>query len=289
MAMFLTKVWGWATPVGPLQFNSVGWRANALEQLKPGDLVLHAGTKNAQTPDAMRGRALGIMEPTREPVASLDYDLRTRPDDYDNGEYKWPFGLAITNAWSLADLPPLSAITPRHFGMTSAQGIVELTAEEERRVRALLWRPEPLLQMSANAQSRLARKNGPARKVSPAPTTARSGIMHMRQEPAYTYAMMITDTQTIRTVGYKIGWAFDYERRMRQFNQAALPSLGGLRYTKPIFHRWNTARLAFHMEQALLRHFHKWRSPQNHEVIVGVPTKQFEAAWAAAYSGKLER
>jgi hypothetical protein len=287
--MFLTKVWGWSMPVGPLQFNSAGWRENALRQLKPGDLVLHVGTKSAQTPDAMKGNALGIIEPSREPVASLDYDIRKRPDDYVDGQYKWPFGLAILNAWSLPDMPPLSTISDRSFGMDAAQGIIRLDPSEEQRVRLFAWRQEALLPLSANAQTRLARRDIAVRQSSPIPVTTRAGVMHMRQEPAYTYALTITDTQAMRSLGYKIGWAFDYERRMRQFNQAALPSLGGLRYTKPIFHRWNTARLAFHMEQALLRHFQRWRSAQNHEVIVGVPVKQFEAAWAAAYSGTLER
>ncbi len=43
--IFITKVWGFSPPVGPLQFSSDGWRRNAREVLKPGDLVVLVGTK----------------------------------------------------------------------------------------------------------------------------------------------------------------------------------------------------------------------------------------------------
>jgi hypothetical protein len=48
--------------------------------------------------------------------------------------------------------------------------------------------------------------------------------MHLRRAPAYTYLMAIEGTE--RTA-FKIGWAFDYRIRQQQFNQAALPEIGG--------------------------------------------------------------
>jgi len=72
MTLYMTKVWGWGTPVGPLQFSTKGWRENALEKLQPGDQVALVGTMGDQTSDDMKGRLLGVMEPTTEPVMSLD-------------------------------------------------------------------------------------------------------------------------------------------------------------------------------------------------------------------------
>jgi len=51
--------------------------------------------------------------------------------------------------------------------------------------------------------------------------------MHVRHAPAYTYAMKIEGTaETL----FKVGWAFDYKKRQRDFNLSSLPQLGGLRY-----------------------------------------------------------
>ncbi|OYW67110.1 MAG: hypothetical protein B7Z40_08730 [Bosea sp. 12-68-7] len=284
MTLFLTKVWGFDAPLGPLQFSTRGWRDNALRQLKPGDQVLLAGTTDAPTPPELRGRLLGVMEPTNEPVLSLDFDLRHAPGDFVDGEYKWPFGLMNRKAWSIPEGPLLAELIPRRFHMDAAQGIVPLTAAEEAQVRSLPWVDIVLLRLSAQAQDRMARKHGTARRASPLPTTKRSGIMHMRSEPAFTYALEIKGASQ---PAYKIGWAFDYKQRARQFNQAAMPDLGGLEYVPFRYHSWNTARLAFNMEQRLLAHFTKHRSRSNHEVIVGVSHRDIEAMWIQGVIGKL--
>ena len=131
MTLFMTKVWGWGIPVGPLQFSTKGWRENALSQLNSGDQVVLVGTMGEQTQDNMKGRLLGVMEPTTEPVMSLDFVEPRSPSDFVDGEYKWPFGLMNKRAWSLPDQPSLSEISERKFSMDSAQGIVPLTPEEE--------------------------------------------------------------------------------------------------------------------------------------------------------------
>jgi hypothetical protein len=80
-------------------------------------------------------------------------------------------------------------------------------------------------------------------------------------------------------VAFKIGWAFDYKQRQRQFNLYALPELSGLKYQAHLDRLWDTAREAFRMEQAILRHFDASRYPANREVIIGVKVEQLETAW----------
>lgn len=242
------------------------------------------GTTSEPTPPEHRGRLLGIMEPTSEPVMSLDYDLQPTEQDFVDGEYKWPVGLMNLRAWSLPDGPLLSGLILRKFSMDSAQGIVPLTPSEEAQVRALPWIEVPLLQPTAQAQDRMARKHGGAKRSPPPATTRRTGVMHMRRAPAYTYAMEIKGA---RQVAFKIGWSFDYKQRADQFNHAAMPDLGGLEYVPFRFHLWNTARLAFHMEQRLLVRFDKHRSTSNHEILVGVTAKDVEAVWIQGVMGKL--
>jgi hypothetical protein len=282
--LFLTKVWGWDVPVGPLQFSTSGWRDNALRQLEHGDRVVLVGTTGDQTPDDMKGRLLGVMEPSREPVMSLDFDVRARPGDFVDGEYKWPVGLMNLRAWSLPQRPRLAQISDRKFSMDSAQGIVPLSDDEAARVLALDWREEALMQPTAQAQARMAKRHGTAKRTAPPPTTTRRGVMHMRRAPAYTYAMQVAGA---RPSAFKIGWAFDFKQRARQFNHAAMPGLGGLEYKPFRYHLWDTARQAYAMEQALLAKLSGRLHGDNGEIVIGLSDKAFDAAWVAAISGKL--
>ena len=242
MRLFLTKVWGWGLPVGPLQFSARGWRERALAMIEPGDRVVLVGTKGERTPDNMKGRILGAMEPTKDRVMSLDFAVPRFEGDKMDGQYKWPYGLNNSRAWSFPSRPFLSDIISRSFNMDSAQGIVRLTDEESERIMGLEWRNEELLRRTAHSEARVNSKKQP---TAPPPTTSRRGVMHMRRANAFTYAMKI---EGARSGAFKVGWAFDYKRRAEDFNHAAMPDLGGLRYIPVFFHLWDTARMAFSME-----------------------------------------
>ncbi len=62
MAVFMTKVWGFEVPAGPLQIGQEGWRDRARDLLRPGDLVVLVGTQGNQTPPDQRGKIIGLME-----------------------------------------------------------------------------------------------------------------------------------------------------------------------------------------------------------------------------------
>ena len=139
MTLYMTKTWGFRTPSGPLQSSTNGWRTNARSTLETGDMVVIVGTKGAETDDDEQGRILGLMEPTRHIVSSLDYDLIRGPQDLDPaGNHKWPFGLELLRAWRFDDPRPLlTDITPRGFHMDSAEGIVRLESSEATSILAL--------------------------------------------------------------------------------------------------------------------------------------------------------
>jgi hypothetical protein len=273
----MTKVWGFDVPVGPLQFSTQGWRDNARAELKAGDLVVLVGTKGDQTDPKDQGRILGMMEPTTEVVMSLDFEMETKPHDFDEeGQYRWPYGLLNRRAWRFLEPHPLlNEISARDFYMNSALGLVELTPLETAALAK--WpREEVGVLARTKAYARVHGNEAARRRGAPPPTTTRTGVMHLRAAPAYTYLMKV---EGAAQEAYKIGWAFDYHARERGFNFAALPQLGGLRYRTLMFELWDTARNAFAMEQALLRQFDTARHPANREIIHGVPHSKLESAW----------
>lgn len=277
MTVYLTKTWGFSVPSGPLQFSRNGWRTRAQGILSPDDLVVIVGTKGDETDEHERGRILGLMEPTTLAVSSLDYDLVRGPQDFDAaGNYKWPFGLELRRAWRFDDPRPLlTDFTARQFNMDSVQGIVVLTEAE---TAAILGFPRTEIGIlgPVAARARVEGVDAARRKAAPPPTTTRTGIMHMRRAPAFTYAMELVGAQVS---AIKIGWAFDWKTRQRQFNHASMPTIGGVRYKTFLHHLWNTAEAAFRMEQTLLRQFDNRRHSANNEVVIPLAKEELEHAW----------
>ena len=276
MTVYMTKVWGFSEPCGPLQFSTEGWRNRARETLVEGDFVVTVGTAQPPTPEEERGRILGMMEPSTDMVNSLDFDLRRAPHDFDDeGKYRWPYSLLNRRAWIFEERPLLNEISDRPFSMDSVLGIVPLTSDEAARVLSLPRREARLLE-SVRARARLEGEDAARRRVAPPPTTTRTGVMHLRRAPSYTYCMQVEGAERL---AFKIGWAFDFAVRERQFNQAALPEIGGLRYRTKLYHLWDTAREAYSMEQSVLRHFDEIRHPANREILCGAVYGDIERAW----------
>ncbi|MBI2715009.1 MAG: hypothetical protein HYX37_11240 [Rhizobiales bacterium] len=278
MTVYMTKVWGFSVPCGPLQFSTKGWRDGAREVLKPGDLVVLVGTKGDQTDLEFKGRALGIMAPTTEVVSTLDFDLDKRAVDFDSeGNYRWPFGLINRQAWEFLEPPLFEEISSRQFGMDSASGIVPLLEEEARQIENFPKREVELL-APIRTIARIEGEESARRKAAPPPTTKRTGVMHFRRAPAYTYLMKI---ESASKSAFKVGWAFDYKMRERSFNLSSLPQLGGLRYRTSLYHLWSTARAAYKMEQTILKQFDTRRHQSNREVLYGVEHEVLQSAWIA--------
>lgn len=280
MAMFMTKVWGFSEPCGPLVFRLDGLRKNAIEMLQPGDRVILVATMGREVEPGDRGRILGMMEPTRHPVASLDFELVIRPVDRDEqGSYRWPFGLLIRRAWAFDHPRPLLGdLTDRTFHIDAAQGIVPILAEEEARI---LRRPlrEVRILTSARANARIEGHDVARRRGAPPPTATRHGVMHLRNAPAYTYLMEVRNR---KVVAYKVGWAFDVLTRQRQFNLHAMPALDGVEYKAVEHQLWDTARHAFQMEQEVLRLLDRHRHPGNREIITDVTEDDMLQAWRSS-------
>jgi len=241
--------------------------------------VVLVGTMGDPTNSSDQGRLLGMMEPTTKVVMSRDFEMHTRPEDFDEkGQYRWPYGLLNRKAWKfLEPRPLLNELSARRFYADAASGIVELTGPEAAAIERLP-REEVELLAPTRVYARVHGEDAARRRGAPPPTTNRKGVMHLRAAAAYTYLMQI---EGAANEAYKVGWAFDYRTRERDFNVAALPQLGGLRYRTRLFEFWDTARQAFGMEQAILRHLDAARHPANREVVYGVTYEKLEAVWVA--------
>lgn len=296
MSLFLTKVWGFREPAGPLPFNAPGNRKRALEMLATGDRVLYVATKGDEVEPQYHGKLLAMVEPTRTTANTLDYPVVSRAIDYnDAGEFRWPFALTLNRAWRFDPEVPLEQVISRSFSMDAVTSIVPLTTEEEAAILALSHHEIPVLQPHLAKLNQLARDDLARSKSSPGVALVRKGLMTLRDAPAFTYCMTIERAErrdSARRIGstrndhdilgFKIGWAFDPKRRRHDFNHAALPSLGGLRYEIFRTEQWRTTRDAWAMEQAILRRFDVNRSRHNHEVLAGITIRQIEAAWTVA-------
>ncbi|MDR3486520.1 MAG: hypothetical protein P4M05_16625 [Bradyrhizobium sp.] len=283
MTLFITKVWGFDNPCGPLVFNSLGWRANAVEQLRPGDRVILVGTMGEDTAPENHNRVMGMMEPSTEPVAAIDFivpDQSNRRFFREDGSYRWPFGLLNFRAWEFEPGLLLADAAPREgnaFGSAAAAGIVPLTAEEERRVLA---HPHAEVQLltSLRTNTRLFGEDEARRRNAPPPTEgARRGIMHMRKGMAHVYWFQLAIDDQI--VGHKIGWAFDFRQRLRQFRAVSIAALGGLQYEAHRFQPLESAKLAFKVEQGILRTFDPHRHRANREVLTGIQVTAVQEVW----------
>jgi hypothetical protein len=273
----MKKTWGFGVPGGPLQFSTPGARDTARTVLRPGEVVVIVGTQDEPTPERQQGKILGLVEPTNIPVSSLAYSFQRRPHDFDEqGNYRWPHGLELRAAWRfLEPLTSLSEVSQRDFGRQGVLGIVAMTPAEEAGILALPRQQIDLLQ-PLQARARISGEEAARKRAAPPPTTMRTGVMHMRRMSAYTYAMAL---ERGSSSAFKIGWAFNYAERQRQFNAAAMPQLGGIRYKTERFHLWETAMDAFRMEQWLLRRFDKLRHPANREIIAPLTIETLQAAW----------
>lgn len=90
-----------------------------------------------------------------------------------------------------------------------------------------------------------------------------------------------------RPNAFKVGWAFDFKKRARQFNHGAMPGLGGLEYKPLRFNLWDAARQAYAMEQAPLSHLLDRLHPDNREIVQGLSDDALDATWIAGVSVKL--
>ena len=308
MALYVTKVWGFAKPYHPLLFSKPKYRDDALKDLKEGDQVLLTCTKgNPRANPKEKGRLLGILEPVNVPIEDPWNFIRRNDWVFnDDGKFKWHYGVKIKRAWMLNERPLfreiIKSIDDKRYGRPLGLKLYEITNEKEkneildlskrevkvsRRISKLSEAPTDHSIKNKNSKRGKSEKKGKKRRNSPPPSDTTYSVVRRNKNkgPAYTYCMKIVDANKS---AFKIGCTIDYDARENLFNRHALSSVGGIKYKEKLKYEWDTGQQAYDMEQEILNKFSHKLSRQNQEVIEGVPFEEIHKFWKRC-SRKLEK
>lgn len=289
MNIFLTKAYGFnesSSHTWPLAFSQEGDRQRALGLLEEGDRVIIGTTKTKEVREDLKGKALGIVVPTKECLNTLDFEGVTKEEHKLNAknQFKWPLCLSLREAWEIPSRPLLSDLFEGHseflrqYGRSLSRQIHKIPEEVKRKVMDLklnhvplpqLREPPEFLSEEAFGSSRRSRKSGPP------PSYSRSKF-EIEEGPAYTYVFEVSGADK---KSYKIGMSKDWRRRLNEFNHHSMPNLGGLNYVLVFEKKLDSREKAYKMEQRLLERFGNHQNPSNHEIITDISEDQLRSAW----------
>ena len=145
-SFYWTKVWG--APDIPsreaLAFNSPKVRDEALQAVRPGDIVVYLTSDATEADPMRRGRVAGAVEIAEPPepvmVEELRKQGRARPEDYrQDGRFRWPYGITVSRTWHVVDQESNDALIPDHAakGIQGAAKIHAMRGEEVQRLQRL--------------------------------------------------------------------------------------------------------------------------------------------------------
>lgn len=254
------------SPAGPLRFRLKGHIQKALSRTAKGDIVALYTTNEGD----LHQRFFSLVQVGNEPFFS------------ETDEYR--YHLPIERAWLIPGglpvkqviLRPLTGV-PDMDQRNQLAGFVGSEPESFSGLDLIEIPVDNLRTPDTKAEVRATRKlKHKAFRNAPPPQTTRKGVMRMRREQAATYCFRIEGASS---PAFKIGWAFDVHRRQADFNRYSLHEIGGLKYVLFESEIWGTAKLAYRMEQQLLRELHQFRLTGNTEVVVNVAEADLRAVW----------
>jgi len=224
--VFATKVWGLDFATWPLlTFPANGYRQSFLQKALDDDLVCFVATKGKNVNKGDKGRLLGVATVSSVMVNSESVLLKVRGDqpldqrNYENGRFKWPFGLVLREAWYVPAKPVFDNVIGRKLKWSSVRGCEQLSPGEARAVLRLKRTPFDLKNLGLAASVKLRPKTPPGPAVSAhrpkgiVPPTAGYQVM-LRKMPAFVYVLSFQESDI-----FKVGWAFDVQARTKDINQ----------------------------------------------------------------------
>lgn len=270
--VFAKKVWGLGIDKWPLlTFSSDGYRQSYLKRAEPDALVCLIATKGKNSKSEDKGRILGIVECGSALVNAESILLKVNGGKleertYENGKFKWPYGLSLERAWYFPDKPIAADVVGKlHF--SSVRGCERLSDEAARRVlrlRRTEANPDIELFLPPPDLGNPSRKGGvakPARGVPPAV----SGYQVTRTKlTSFVYVLHFQETDI-----FKVGWAFDVEARAKDINQHIPSEVLPQQWEIFLWRRYDDQFQAYEAEQLLLRGPLKKYRTQGERVRIG--------------------
>ncbi len=257
MAMYATKVWGFASAEWPIiTFSREGVRNRLASLWQPGDTMLLIGTQQEPTEIQDQGKILGYVEFTSIPVLTRKVVTPAVLAKYGD---KWPYALLCTESWALESSPMFKTFFPelaaRYPGMSMASNFAKLSSEEEARIRQLPTLHEIFPRNDA-AQYAVDQTNLTAslRNGGRGPVTYTGTYTITRSSsPAQTYLLQQTAQDSAKAQNLmKIGWAYSAVRRAEYLSQPLVPEFTGIRWKVLQKQSWPHEYAARFMEQTIL-------------------------------------
>lgn len=253
MKIFVTRVWGFDPENWPLvTFNLEGNRDKLLKQSAPGDRIVFVGTLREPTPDAMRGRLLGMAEIGRIPIDTEDFlaERAKRKQDFDQaGQFRWPKAVPMVSAWRFEPSPMLLDVVEEQLPYHATPQAVALSAKDAEAIIALDTVAVKLPDLEVLNKQRLLRnaldQANPTTGLRP--TTSSHQVIRNAERPACTYAFRFGNTNV-----WKIGHTVNVTERLKQVNWH-IPSEVIQEKWQAVFRQaWKSETEAYEMEQRVL-------------------------------------
>lgn len=281
MRVFAKRFYGFSPDSHPIvAFGKAGNRDALIAASSPGDLIVFVGTQDAPTPEAERGRLLGIAEFARVAVDVWDVlDPATmRPSDLAaDGSLLWPKGLPILRAWRF-DEPRLKLIDVLREQLTY-EATVRAVELDEADTRAVLALPKSAvtIPLVPHLAKLLALNDALAfgrPTTGPLPGDWTGTVTRTARAEAWTYAMRFG-----RRGIWKIGHSQDVEQRLHEVNLHVPVEEIGEAWTLALKQRWPDSGSAYAMEQRVFQALSTFRTAGER---VRCGEAQMLSAWSAS-------
>ena len=257
--VFATKVWGLDFDYWPLlTFPTDGYRKSFIKRTAENDLVCLVATKGNNTSLENKGRILGLVEcgsalVNAESILLEINNGRPLPDrNYENGHFKWPFGISLKQAWYFPE-KPIAAETIGNLDWSSVRGCQLLSNVDANRILRL---------KRVDAHLRDIGLFVPAARPEQAPRSPLTGTGPALGVPPAVSGYQVTRTKTTSFVYvlkfqntdiFKVGWAFDVEARAKDINQHIPTEILDQQWEIFLWRKYDNQFLAYEAEQRLLQ------------------------------------
>ena len=278
MKLFATRVWWFDPSIWPVvPFNISGNRTNLLRNSDPGDAVVFLGTKGDPTPDALRGRLLGVAQFGRKEVDTLDVvPKKNIPEELfdENGSIRWPKALVMTRAWRFKDpLPLVNEVLESRLPYAASSRAVELGDKDTEAVMNLAAEefpvPETPTLLELRGQEAALTQGRPTTGV--IPSAWETIVTRSLGNASVTYAFRFGTTNY-----WKIGHTANHDRRLKEVNAHVPTEFLKQKWEAYKIHTWDDELLARDMEQRLFDILSEDRTEGER---VCCPQERLDSAW----------
>lgn len=242
----------------------------------PGDRIVFVGTLREPTPEAMRGKMLGMAEIGDLPVDAVDVTDGYVWGSYyhgEDGQSRWPKTLPMARAWRFKPPPMFLDVVEEQLPYHSASQAVALSQSDAEAVLKLHTTPATLPNSvsitSAKHPEKALKVGNPT--TGPKPSSWVGEASRDAGGEAFTYAFRFG-----RSDIWKIGHTVDVNNRLKQVNCHIPTEVFPEKWIAHFQQRWDREIDAYDMEQRVLKTLERHRTEGER---IKCPEETLWSAW----------